>query len=77
MTEPDSKEQIDKSWGLLADGNTGKITKQSLKMAAEAIGEDMTDEELGEMIKLMDYDKDGQINYDEFLRVMKKAGISL
>jgi Ca2+-binding EF-hand superfamily protein len=35
----------------------------------------MTDEELAEMITFMDYDKDGAINYEEFLRTMKKAGV--
>lgn len=34
-----------------------------------------SEEELIEMIKMMDYDGDGAINYEEFLKIMKKANI--
>ena len=38
------------------------------------LGENMTDEELQEMIDEADRDGDGMINEDEFFRVMKKRG---
>lgn len=34
------------------------------------LGEKLTDEELEQMIKEADLDGDGQINYDEFVRIM-------
>ena len=33
-------------------------------------GEQLTDEELEEMIRLADLDGDGQVNYEEFVRIM-------
>ena len=38
-------------------------------------GENMTDEELQEMIDEADRDGDGEINEDEFLRIMKKTSL--
>lgn len=34
------------------------------------LGEKLTDEELEQMIKEADLDGDGQVNYDEFARMM-------
>ncbi len=31
--------------------------------------------EIADMIRIMDFDKDGAINHEEFMRVMKKANI--
>ena len=38
-------------------------------------GENMTDEELQEMIDEADRDGDGEINEEEFLRIMKKTSL--
>ena len=40
---------------------------------ARELGENMTDEEIWEMIQAGDLDKDGMINEDEFLRILKKG----
>ena len=40
---------------------------------ARELGETMTDEEIGEMISAADLDKDGFINEEEFLRILKKG----
>ena len=34
------------------------------------LGEQLTDEELEEMIRQADLDGDGQVNYEEFVRIM-------
>ncbi len=41
---------------------------------AKELGENMTEEELQDMIDQADRDGDGEINPDEFYRIMKKRG---
>lgn len=38
------------------------------------LGEKLTDEEVHQMIKEADLDGDGQVNYDEFVRMMMTSG---
>lgn len=45
------------------DGN-GYITRDELKSAMEMIGENLTEEQLSEMLMLADLDMDGKINYE-------------
>ena len=48
---------------------------QNLKAIAKQLGENLTDEELQEMIDEADMDGDGEVNESEFLRMMKKTEI--
>lgn len=73
MSEKDSKEEILKAFRLFDDDATGKISFKNLKRVAKELGENLTDEELQEMIDEADRDGDGEINEQEFLRIMKKT----
>lgn len=75
MGERDSREEILKAFRLFDDDETGKISFKNLKRVAKELGEKMTDEELQEMIDEADRDGDGEINQDEFLRIMKKTSL--
>ena len=75
MSEKDSKEEILKAFKLFDDDETGKISFRNLKRVAKELGENMTDEELAEMIEEADRDGDGEINEEEFLRIMKKTSL--
>lgn len=75
MSEKDSREEILKAFRLFDDDETGKISFRNLKRVAKELGENMTDEELQEMIDEADRDGDGEINEDEFLRIMKKTSL--
>lgn len=75
MAEKDSKEEIMKAFRLFDDDETGKISFKNLKRVAKELGENLTDEELQEMIDEADRDGDGEINQDEFLRIMKKTSL--
>ncbi|CAK0854115.1 unnamed protein product [Prorocentrum cordatum] len=76
--EIDSKElkdEILKAFRLFDDDETGKISFKNLKRVAKELGERMTDEELQEMIDEADRDGDGEVNEEEFLRIMKKTNL--
>ncbi|UJR28108.1 hypothetical protein I4U23_009363 [Adineta vaga] len=75
MAEKDSKEEILKAFRLFDDDNTGKISFKNLKRVAKELGENLTDEELHEMIDEADRDGDGEINEQDFLRIMKKTSL--
>nr|XP_013804537.1 PREDICTED: caltractin-like [Apteryx mantelli mantelli] len=68
--EPCSKEEILKAFKLFDHDGTGKISFEKLKLVAVEVGEDITDEELQEMIDKADLDGDGQVNKQEFLRIL-------
>ncbi|XP_023128361.1 uncharacterized protein cetn4 [Amphiprion ocellaris] len=75
MGEKDSKEEIMKAFRLFDDDCTGKISFKNLKRVAKELGENLTDDELQEMIDEADRDGDGEVNEQEFLRIMKKTNL--
>lgn len=72
MLNRDSREEIMKVFALFDDDNTGAISFKNLKRVATELGENLTDEELQEMIDEADRDGDGVISEEEFYRVMRK-----
>lgn len=72
MQNRDSREEIMKVFALFDDDNSGSISFRNLKRVATELGENLTDEELQEMIDEADRDGDGVINEEEFYRVMRK-----
>uniref|UniRef100_A0ACB8E8I4 Uncharacterized protein n=1 Tax=Sphaerodactylus townsendi TaxID=933632 RepID=A0ACB8E8I4_9SAUR len=75
MNEKDSKEELIKAFQLLDTEGTGKITFENLKNAFGVLGEVISDVEIQEMIDEADRDGDGEINQQEFLRMMRKANL--
>ena len=75
MGDRDSPEEIRRGFKLFDDDETGRISFRNLKRVARELGENMTDEELQEMIDEADRDGDGEINENEFLRIMKKTSL--
>ncbi|XP_062997698.1 centrin-2-like [Elgaria multicarinata webbii] len=72
MSETDPKEEIVKAFKLFEDQESGKISFKNLKHIAGEIGESLTDEELQEMIDEADLDGDGEVNEQEFVKIMKR-----
>merc|ERR1712086_658928 len=65
MGEKDSREDVVKVFAMFDDDSTNKISFRNLARAAE---------ELQDMINQSDKDGDGEINFDEFYRIMKEKG---
>jgi Ca2+-binding EF-hand superfamily protein len=72
MFEKGSKEEIMKIFQLFDDEQSGKISFRNLKKIAIEIGENITDDEIRDMIDEADRDGDGALNFEEFYRVMKR-----
>ncbi|XP_073897790.1 centrin-4 isoform X1 [Castor canadensis] len=75
MSEKDEKEEILKAFKLFDDDDTGSISLNNIKRVAKELGENLTDDELQEMLDEADRDGDGEINEEEFLRMMKKTSL--
>lgn len=73
MLEKDPKEEMLRAFRLFDDDETGKISFKNLKRVARELGENLTDEELQEMIDEADKDGDGEISQEEFMRIMRKT----
>ena len=75
MAERDPREEMLKAFRLFDDDESGKISFKNLKRVAKELGENMTDEEIQEMIDEADRDGDGEICEEEFMRIMKKTNL--
>merc|ERR1712226_1814435 len=73
MGERDPKAEMEEAFRLFDDNNTGKISFKNLKRVCQEIGENINDEEMQEMIEEADRNGDGQVDLQEFLRIMKKS----
>jgi len=60
---------------LFDDDETGSITFANLKRVSHELGEDLTDEELQEMIDEADKDGDGEVDEGEFITLMLKLNL--
>ncbi|XP_008835071.1 calmodulin-like protein 5 [Nannospalax galili] len=50
----------------------GHISVDELKQAMTQLGEKLSQEELDAMIREADVDKDGKVNYEEFVRILSE-----
>jgi centrin-1 len=64
-----------KAFHLICEENYDKITLNSLQKVAKELGENMTIEELQEMVEEADRDGDGEIGEDDFIKIMKKTNL--
>ena len=75
VSERDPVEEMKKAFMLLCEDGQERITLKSLRKTAEELGETMTKEELQEMIDEADYDRDGEIGEEDFIKIMTKTNL--
>ena len=75
ILERDPYTEILKAFELFDKDHNGKISLKDLKSATIELGENLTDDELREMIREADRDFDGEVGKNEFVEVMKKSGL--
>ena len=70
MAQRKPEDEIRKAFSLFADDPSGTISINSLRRITRELGETLTDDELQAMIDEFDADKDGKINFNEFLTIV-------
>ena len=63
-------EELREAFGVFDRDHDGHISKAELRHVMISLGEKLTDEEVEGMIAEADLDGDGQVNFDEFVRMM-------
>ncbi|KAF7324711.1 Calmodulin-like protein [Mycena kentingensis (nom. inval.)] len=67
--DTDSEEEIRQAFHVFDKDGNGTISVTELQQVMRSLGEKLTDREVEEMIREADTDGDGEINYEEFVRV--------
>ena len=70
MKDTDTEEELLEAFKVFDRDSNGFITSHELRHVMTSLGESLTPEEIEEMIKEADADGDGQIDYDEFVKMM-------
>ncbi|KAJ3356891.1 hypothetical protein HDU91_005500 [Kappamyces sp. JEL0680] len=73
MKDTDSEEEIKEAFKVFDKDGNGFISSAELRHVMTNLGEKLTDEEVDEMIREADVDGDGQINYEEFVKMMVRT----
>eukprot|EP01018_Ginkgo_biloba_P008250 Gb_30717 [translate_table: standard] len=70
MKDTDSEEELKEAFKVFDKDQNGFISAAELRHVMTNLGEKLTDEEVDEMIREADVDGDGQVNYEEFVKMM-------
>lgn len=64
MKHPDTEEHLRLAFKIFDKDGNGNVSAAELKDGMTSLGEDFTQEDIDQMIKLADIDGDGQVNYE-------------
>jgi len=70
IRETDTEAEMREAFAVFDRDGNGFITAEELRIVMTNLGEKLSESEVAEMIREADLDGDGQINYDEFCRMM-------
>ena len=70
MQDTDSEEELREAFKVFDKDGNGFISAAELRHVMTNLGEKLTDEEVDEMIREADLDGDGQVDYEEFVKMM-------
>ena len=70
MKDNDLDEELQAAFKVFDKDQNGYITSHELRHTMTNLGENLTPEEVEEMIKEADLDNDQQIDYDEFMKII-------
>lgn len=70
LEEDDAEKDLRAAFAVFDQDHNGFITREELISAMSFLGENLTEADIDDLIMKADTDKDGQINYEEFLQAL-------
>ncbi|XP_062188648.1 probable calcium-binding protein CML13 [Phragmites australis] len=71
--ERDSKEELTKAFRIIDQDKNGKISGVDIQRIAKELGENFTYQEIQEMVQEADRNGDGEIDFEEFTKMMRRT----
>ena len=72
VNDKDNRANIQKIFNLYDDERTGYISLANLRRVAQELGENISEEELNELIARADTDRDGLVSEEEFYNIVTR-----
>ena len=66
---------MSKVFRIYDDDDNGSISAANLKRCAKDLMEDVTDEEVNQMIKMGDKKGNGEVDHEDYLNLMRHVGL--
>lgn len=70
IKEAEMDDELIEAFKVFDTNGNGYITVHELRNVMITLGEFLTPDEVDELVKEADLDNDGQINYEEFIKIM-------
>lgn len=70
MNNTDKDAEIREAFNVFDKDGSGKISGDELRSIMKSLGEDLTDEEIQQMMREADKNGDGEIDYEEFVQLL-------
>merc|ERR1712029_1208079 len=72
FSENTTKDELQRVFNLFDTEKSGSITVANMRAIADQIGDQVSDEELGDIILKNDMDNDGKLTFEDFFNVLTK-----
>lgn len=72
MTDANKEETLQAAFNTFDKDGSGYISRSELREVMKSLGENLTDEDIDEMMNEADSDGDGTISFAEFVKMMSK-----
>lgn len=76
LQDTDSIEEMREAFMVFDRDKSGSVSASELKHVMNNLGEQVTNEEVEEMIKEADADNDGELSFDDFLQFIQSKGLT-
>merc|ERR1719159_1008018 len=72
FSENTSAEELQRVFALFDTDKTGSISVANMRAIADQVGDQVTDDELGDIVLKNDMDNDGNLTFEDFYNVLTK-----